>query len=588
MGHHVERIQLLPDGVQKKIAAGEVVEGPCSIVKELVENSVDAGATHIDVQVYDGGLKKIMVRDDGRGIYRDDIGLAIMEHATSKIRDIGDIEGIGTYGFRGEALSSISSVSRMTLLSRRSDEEVGGRFTGTDSGSETGDHAGPPGTTVIVENLFYNVPARKKFLKTARTELRLVREAVMKIAIPNPGITFTLDVDDKREMTLAAAGSQGERIEQVFGSGIMKDLQHETLSDLKISVSGYCSKPHFLKSSRSMQMLFINRRPVEYRYLGFLLSKAYEAVAGRGRYPAGLIFIDIDPHLVDVNIHPAKKEVKLFDHRYVERLILGLAEKALNREHRVDGRLFSPETAAAGTAPVAGGPGAGDAPPDPLFPGASGAERGSFSADGRRPFAFVRDVAEMYRDISGGTGSSIIGVAFGTYMVIEKEESLYLVDFHAAHERVIFDRLMEERRSTESQRLAFPRVIELPLDEHALIMENIEAFSEIGFDIEDFSDTSIKISAVPVISREDDVADLFADFFESVSGGRERVDVRRSIAASVACRSAKRAGDRLSQAEMERLADQIFSGNRQMRCPHGRPFVYRIGRDEIERMFKRQ
>lgn len=586
MDHPMERIQLLPDGVQKKIAAGEVVEGPFSIVKELVENSVDAGATRIDVQVHEGGLKRIVVRDDGRGICRDDIGLAVMEHATSKIRDIGDIEGIGTYGFRGEALSSISSVSRMTLLSRRSDEETGGRLTGSDSGVEISDHAGPAGTTVIVENLFYNVPARKKFLKSARAELRLVREAVMKIAIPNPDIAFTLDVDDARAMTLPAAESLDRRIEQVFGNGIMNDLQYETLIDLKISVSGYCSRPHFLKSSRSMQMLFINRRPVEYRYLGFLLSKAYEAVAVRGRYPAGLIFIDIDPHLVDVNIHPAKKEVKLFDHRYVERLILGLAEKALNREHLVDGRLFKPEPAPAGAPADEGGPEARVAPRGGMFPGVTGAERGTFHGGDRRPPALVRDEAGMYRE--GGAGSAIIGVAFGTYMVIEREDSLYLVDFHAAHERVIFDRLMEERHSAESQRLAFPRVIELSIDEHALIMENIGAFSEIGFDIEDFSDTSIKISAVPVLSRDDDVAGLFAEFFESVSGGRDRDDVRRGIAAAVSCRSAKRAGDRLSAAEMERLAEQIFSGNRQLRCPHGRPFAYRIGRDEIERMFKRQ
>ena len=393
----MERIQLLPDGVQKKIAAGEVVEGPFSIVKELVENSVDAGATHIDVQVYEGGLKKIVVRDDGRGIYRADIGLAVMEHATSKIRDIGDIEGIGTYGFRGEALSSISSVSRMTLLSRRSDEETGGRYTGTDAGTEIGEHAGPAGTTVIVENLFYNVPARKKFLKSARTELRLVREAVMKIAIPNPDIAFSLDVDDTREMTIPVSGSQDRRIEQVFGNGIMNDLQYETLSDLKISVSGYCSKPHFLKSSRSMQMLFINRRPVEYRYLGFLLSKAYEAVAARGKYPAGLIFIDIDPRLVDVNIHPAKKEVKLFDHRYVERLILALAEKALNREHRVDGRLFKPETVPDGTAPDGGGPRYVGAPRGGLFPGAIGDGAGHPAR--RRPAA-LRLCAGRGRDVS--------------------------------------------------------------------------------------------------------------------------------------------------------------------------------------------
>jgi DNA mismatch repair protein MutL len=585
-GHPVERIQLLPEGVQKKIAAGEVVEGPFSIVKELVENSVDAGAAHIDVQVHEGGLKKITVRDDGRGIYRQDIPLAVMEHATSKIRDIADIEGIGTYGFRGEALSSISSVSRMTLLSRRAEEEIGGRLAVSDAGAAVSDHAGPAGTTIIVENLFYNVPARKKFLKAARTELRLVREAVLKIAIPNPDISFTLDVDDARGITLPAAGSLDHRIEQVYGSGILDDLQFETLSDLKVTVSGYCSKPHFLKSSRSMQMLFINRRPVEYRYLGFLLSRAYEAVAVRGRYPAGLVFIDIDPRLVDVNIHPAKKEVKLFDHRYIERLILGLAEKALNREHRVDTKLFTAEGAPEGAAPRGEEPDAG-ARQGAMFHGADGTARPAVPSTGR-PSAFVRDVAGMYRDLGDGAGTAVIGMAFGTYLVLERDDSLYLVDVHAAHERIIFDELIEKRSAAESQRLAFPRVIELPLDDHALIMENIGTFSEIGFDIEDFSDTSIKVSAVPVISRDDDVADIFTDFLEEMRGGAEQPDVIRSIAASVACRSAKRAGDRVSTQEMAHLAEQIFTGDRQLRCPHGRPFVYRIGRDEIERMFKRQ
>ncbi|HPL18744.1 MAG TPA: DNA mismatch repair endonuclease MutL [Spirochaetota bacterium] len=340
----MERIRLLPDSVKKKIAAGEVVEGPFSVIKELVENAIDAGASHVDVQVLEGGLRKITVRDDGRGMHRDDVPLAVMEHATSKIEDIHDIERISSYGFRGEALSSISSVSRLTILSRRADEATGARLAGADGAVEVSDYAGPAGTTVIVENLFYNVPARKKFLKTVRTETRFIREIFVKLAIPHPEIAFSLDVDDDRQVTLNRAGSVEERLGQIYGGSIMDDLYRVELQDLKVSMRGFLSKPHYLRSNRAMQMLYVNNRPVEYRYLGFLLSRAYEAVAPRGKYPAGIIFIDIDARLVDVNIHPAKKEVKLFDGHYIDRLILALGEKAVSREHAVRDAVFSPGT----------------------------------------------------------------------------------------------------------------------------------------------------------------------------------------------------------------------------------------------------
>lgn len=340
----VDRIRLLPDSVKKKIAAGEVVEGPFSVIKELVENAIDAGASHIDVQVLEGGLRKITVRDDGRGMHRGDVPLAVMEHATSKIEDIHDIESISSYGFRGEALSSISSVSRLTILSRRADEATGARLAGADGAVEISDYAGPAGTTVIVENLFYNVPARKKFLKTVRTETRLIREIFVKLAIPHPEIAFALDMDDTRQVTLNAAVSVEERLGQIYGASIMDDLYRVELQDLKVSLQGFLSRPHYLRSNRAMQLLYVNSRPVEYRYLGFLLSRAYEAVAPRGKYPAGIIFIDIDARLVDVNIHPAKKEVKLFDSHYIDRLILALGEKAVSREHRVPDRVFLPGT----------------------------------------------------------------------------------------------------------------------------------------------------------------------------------------------------------------------------------------------------
>ncbi len=588
----MERIKLLPDSVKKKIAAGEVVEGPFSVIKELVENAIDAGASRIDVQVLEGGLRKIMVRDDGSGMYRDDVPLAVMEHATSKIEDIHDIEHISSYGFRGEALSSISSVSRLTILSRRADESVGARLAGADGSVETGDYAGPAGTTIIVENLFYNVPARKKFLKSVRAETRLIREIFIKLAIPHPGISFTLDVDDSRQITLNQAGGIEERLGQVYGGSVMEDLYPVELQDLKVSLRGFLSRPHFLKSTRAMQILYVNRRPVEYRYLGFLLSKAYEAVAVRGRYPAGIIFIDIDTGLVDVNIHPAKKEVKLFDSHYIDRLILALGEKAVGREHRVEDRMFTPGAPGQGL-PVERAPVSGEAPAGAsLFTGTSGfggtRGAGGRDGDGFSPSAFVKDAAALYHDAGESNKPRIIGIAFGTYIILEKNGYLYFIDFHAAHERIIYDAMMAQKEAPESQRLAFPRIMELSLDDHALVVENIDIFSENGFDIEDFSDNSIKISSVPEIARDADAADLLADFLESIRGEHGVSNMRERMAATVACHAAKRAGDRLMVGDMERLVADLFGKERQLVCPHGRPFVYKMEKGDIERMFKRQ
>ncbi|OHD68569.1 MAG: hypothetical protein A2W19_12315 [Spirochaetes bacterium RBG_16_49_21] len=572
----MERIRILPDAVQKKIAAGEVVEAPFSVVKELVENSIDAGATQVDIQVSEGGLKKIVVRDNGSGIHHDDMSLAVAEHATSKIRDIHDIERIGSYGFRGEALSSISAVSRITILSRRAEDEAGARLYGTEAGFETTGYAGAAGTTVIVENLFYNIPARKKFLKSMRSELRAIRETILKIAIPHPHIAFTLEADDGRRITLGKAESIGRRIEQIYGTGIMNDLCFVRLKDLKIAASGFFSKPHFLKSSRSMQILYVNKRAVEYKYLGFIITRAYEAVAVKGKYPAGIIFLDLDPGLVDVNIHPAKREVKLFDRRYIEQLITGLAEKALSREHTVQDRLFIPSEAEQGA-------------PHPIE-GESAPERPGFSSSSAQdavPPPLVREPAELYHDVEESKRGKILGIAFGAYVVCERNDSIFFIDFHAAHERVIYDSLVRRGEKFESQALVFPVILELPIQDHALLLENIEKFSEIGFDIEDFSDYSIKISAVPALAGEADISGIFRDFFTSLHDEREPGGVSDKIAAAVACHAAKRAGDRLTHEDTDLLVGLIFREGVVLRCPHGRPFVYRIDRHDIERMFKR-
>ncbi len=591
----MDRIQILPDSVKKKIAAGEVVEGPFSVVKELVENSIDAAATEIEVEVFDSGLKKLVVRDDGRGIHRDDVALALMEHATSKIRDIADIERIGSFGFRGEALSSIAEISRITMYTRTEGAEAGARLAYREGSLEMSDYAGPAGTTIIVENLFYNTPARKKFMKSKTVEMRNIRAVFLRMAIAHPGIRFSLLSEGKQGIRLERVSTLEERMEQVYGADTLKRLRPARLSDISVSIEGFLSEPGFMKSTRSMQLLYVNRRPVEYRFLGFLLSRAYEGMATQGRHPAAILFVDIDPGLIDVNIHPAKREIKFFDQKYVDSLIVALSRKALGgRPHDLAGEALRP----AAPLPAEDGPRGGilpfeDAPagfdtmkavgppPASRSPEAPPAETGSAGS-------VVSDGASPYSGTAARKDARVLGVVFGTYILCEEGDSLCVIDFHAAHERFIYDELMKGDASFESQALVFPRVLELPVEDFAVIADGAGVLSEIGFDMDEFSENAVIIRSVPVLAAGFDIDAFFADLVESLKGGEGgEVGMRERVARRMACHSARRAGDGLSAEEMELVVRKTFSGEYELRCPHGRPFVYRLGRSDMERMFKR-
>jgi DNA mismatch repair protein MutL len=594
----MNRIQILPESVKKKIAAGEVVEGPFSVVKELVENSIDAAATEIEVEVYDSGLKKIVVRDNGSGIHRDDVALALMEHATSKIREIGDIERIATFGFRGEALSSIAEISRITMYTRTGGDEEGARLAYREGSLEMRDYAGPAGTTIIVENLFYNTPARKKFLKSKTAEMRNIRAVFLRMALAHPEIRFVLLSEGKPGIRLERASSIAGRVEQVYGGETMRRLQPARLTDISVSIEGFLSTPGYLKSTRSMQMLYVNRRPVEYRYLGFLLARAYEGIAVQGRHPAAILFIDVDPGLIDVNIHPAKREIKFFDQKYFDSLVAALCRKALGeRPHAVVESVFRPEISPAdetddGSEEVlpfdmeeAEGVGASGAAPPPERVTQDRASGDVRSGTGR---SLVNDDAVPYHEVRGQTGVRAIGVVFNTYILCEDAESLCVIDFHAAHERFIYDELMKKDSSFESQALVFPKVVELSLEEFGVISDHAAFLAEIGFDMDEFSENAVIIRSVPVLAAGIDMDGFFADLVESLKSEEGKaVNARERVAQRIACHSARRAGDGLSVQEIDLIIQRTFSGAHELRCPHGRPFVYRLGRSDMERMFKR-
>lgn len=574
------RIKELPLHVKNMIAAGEVVEGPFSAVKELIENAIDAHSRNISVEVEEAGFKRIAVRDDGSGIYKEDLPLAITEHATSKISDIDDINAILSYGFRGEALSSIASISQMTVLSRRTDEKIGGKLVSDNGRVSVTDYAGPVGTTVIIENLFYNTPARKKFLKTKQAESRTIREVFLKLAMSRHDITFTLDTKEKKPLTLHAVPTVRERAVQIFGGSIETDFYHDTIKDINITVSGFVSKPHFIKSNRSMQYLYVNSRPVDYKNLSYHLSRAYEGIA-LGGFPAAIIFIEIKPDLVDVNIHPAKREVKFFDTRYIDSMIYSLAKKVLGSyEHSAQPLLKE---------------GAADAVQSarinefehtlPLYPGTVGQ-----IYSGQSETIFVREsAAGSSHDGTRKTDSGdirILGIIFGTYILAQKDDSLKIIDFHAAHERILYDKLSTSPELPETQELIFPEAVELPPAVFHNAAARIPELGEMGFDCEEFGENTILVRGIPSYIKSMNVKDFILDLAQTLPDEVNR-NIREEIAARAACHSARRANDELSQAEIRELLSIVFSGSLELRCPHGRPFVFTIEQSDFEKLFKR-
>jgi DNA mismatch repair protein MutL len=574
------------------IAAGEVVEGPFSVIKELIENSMDAGASVIDVQVYDSGLKKIIVKDNGSGIVKDDIALSIKEHATSKISDESQLHNIVTYGFRGEALSSIASISDIIILSKTSGESIGSRLESNAGKVLVSDFAGDKGTTVIVENLFYNIPARKKFLKSKQKELRNIRETIIKMAIPAYNISFTLNVDSMRELSLAATDSLDERIKQVFGKSVLQNLYYEELSDIKVKLKGYLSKPEFVKNSRSMQFLFVNNRAIEYKFFSYHISRAYNAIIPKGKYAAAIIFIEIDPELIDVNIHPAKREVKLFDQKYIDDMIFNLASKSLNRSHTISETFFtsSEDRLSDGLSDRLSDRVSESRNSDTQVYKTPPASQGKFFKEQgfRAPLFDIKDEPiSVNHSVTVDQKIKILGTLFNTYILFEEDDKLHLIDFHAAHERLIYDRLIQDRKEIEFQELIFPVSIELPIDEFALVKDNIEIFNEIGFEIEEFSDYTIIVRTAPIIAGNDNIDELIKNMIDNIKIGIKSNDLAERFYSLIACHSAKRAGDLLNTSDMESLVRKVLHGNMELRCPHGRPFIFTISQSDLERMFKR-
>lgn len=578
-------IKVLADNVINQIAAGEVVTRPASCVKELVENSIDANAQHITINIIAAGKKLIEIKDDGCGMDEVDCENAFLRHATSKITSIDDLNYVETMGFRGEALAAISSVSRVEIMTKTENDNLG-TFLYLEAGKikKKEKVAINKGTAIKVMDLFFNTPVRLKFLKTNYTEELHIIETVLGIALANIGISFKLITDEKEILFFPKDADLKERIRLYFNKEISDNLiEINNLSD-NIKVYGFVGKPQISRNDRNAQFLFVNKRNVTSKRLNYAIYDGFSTHLMKGKYPVSFIFIDINPSLIDVNVHPTKAEVKFKDEGKIYNMIkqavadgllysdLSVQQPAINSVYDVKKEIensikdyFINEA---------------DANPQTLF------KSKPFEVKHQDKKIEVKSDSKEYLYIK------VIGQLNKTYIIGEDDENLVLIDQHAAHEKVLYEKITKEinNDNVRLQELLIPEIIEVNQHEKKIIQNNISVFKKIGFEIEEFGEKEFKITTHPVIIRSK-AATLFVREAISLLIEKEKAEneeVLKKIISTLACRAALKAGDELSNQEIEGLLKEYFEISSPYSCPHGRPAIIKISFYELEKMFKRK
>ncbi len=569
------RIRVLPDSVASAIAAGEVVERPESVVKELLENAIDASASRIQITIENGGRKLIEVVDDGIGMQSEDVPLSIARHATSKLSTESDLFKIQTLGFRGEALGAIGAVSHMQIVSRTSSEERGTKLSvSAGKGEEARPVGAPIGTAVQVRDLFFNVPARLKFLKTETTERRRISNLVSRYALAYASISFHLIQEGKVQLQTSGNGNQREVLASVFGLEIAKDMIAITQTDTpKMSVSGYISSPSIHRGSRREITLFIQGRWVKDASLSAAVVQAYHGLLMVGRYPIVVLFLDLPPETIDVNVHPGKAEVRFQDpgavFTIVQRVIRGTLLGQGPPSIQLDSTWRSYEQ-----------PGASDAI-DPHWEIAH-PEQDGHAVDGVQQSLPITSVPLLRS----------VGQVGAAYLVAEGPDGLYLIDQHAAHERVLFEKLMRawEDGAVEAQRLLMPVTISLSHSEALFIEEQIEVLQSLGFQIEPFGRDMFRLRAIPAILSSADPNMALRSVVDELDEDERPLanEVEARIAARVCKRAAVKSGQVLSLEEQRSLIRELEACQAPRTCPHGRPTMIHISVDSLERQFGRR
>jgi DNA mismatch repair protein MutL len=598
-------IHVLDPRVAQQVAAGEVVDRPASVVKEVVENALDAASSRVEVELGDGGTSRILIRDNGTGMTPENAKLSVLRHATSKIRNVEDIEAVMTLGFRGEALPSIASVSSFTLTT--STGEGAATKVTVEGGAEAEISAAshPKGTTVLVDRLFYNVPARRAFLKGARAERGAIVEVLTHLAIAHPTVAFRLTEGSRDYLSLPEAGDLLERLAQILGVGKARALRKVEYESGPFGVAGYAALPSLTEGSRAHQTISVNGRFVRAESLQRGLDDAYRATVPSGRYPPVAIEITADPRRVDVNVHPTKQVVRFSEERAAREAVAAAIRTSIEwrpaappSTPRPPERTFTQDRFSEYSRPRRDyAPRAAEDPSPYAAPPAQGLhEARERLSEASRPLEEpLAEDREPYGTLPerGGLPQAppeelrVIGQLAVGYILVEEPGSLWVVDQHVAHERAILDRLHDSDSPATVQSLLVPEVVDLSPAEAELAAASLEELSVYGFEAEPFGPRSVRVTAVISTLADRDIAGAFKDALSAISGtepGHRRED---HILATIACHSAVKMGDKLSQQEMEALIKSWLTSRLPATCPHGRSICYRIGLNEVARKLDR-
>lgn len=646
------KVQLLDQNTSNQIAAGEVVEKPASVVKELVENSLDAGATQIEVSIFAGGTEFIRVRDNGSGMDEANARMAILRHATSKIVKADDLLTLHTLGFRGEALPSIASVSHFTLLTREAGSEFATRITidgGEDMDVET--MGGDVGTTITVKDLFYNVPARRKFLRTVNTEGRYISEILGKIALSRPDVHLTLTRDDKEVINTPGSGDILDTIEALYGKAVTKELLTVKYEQDGIKITGYISRPTLLKGTRAWQTLFVNGRCINNRMVSKAIDHAYQSQIPKAGFPFAVLNIGIDTHLIDINVHPQKSEIKFGDESAVYRAVyhglcnaltqpmagqetrdgsVALAQPGPDREEKP---FLRPQAAPPEQKPLFTGGDRGYQPHSNTFgrsyasspsgsygqpvwkvPDQVSEEAGEKFFAAQKAIGAQQDVqvdpatgevqpqsapvegdAELTEEsLEAARNSGVdmiwpLGQVDKTFIIAQSETALYLIDQHAAHERIMYDKFVRQQQPIPSQQLLLPLFLNVTKPDVDAIEEYRDEFLKLGVDVEPAGESTLRVSALPADVANGQAQGFIEDILKLLSENKKikTSDLRESVLHYAACHSAIRAGEVLNIRQMRQVILELLNTEHPFTCPHGRPCMIQLNSDELFHMFKR-
>ena len=627
-------ITVLDKSTIDKIAAGEVVERPVSVVKELVENSIDAGARAITVEIKDGGISYIRVTDNGCGIKKNQVKTAFLRHATSKIKSIEDLIDVGSLGFRGEALSSIAAVSKVELLTKTEEEFTGTRYVIEGSKELSCDDVGlPDGTTFIVRHIFYNTPARHKFLKTPQTEGSYISDFMEKIMLSHPDIAFKLVINNNTRLQSSGNGKIIDIIYNLYGRDMVEGLLPIEADDGDTRISGYICKPELSRGNRSFEIYYVNHRYIQSTVIRRALDEAYKPYLMLHKYPVVFLYLDISPDLIDVNVHPTKKEIRFLEGGALYDLLVKsiqgtLSHKELIPDIREDDKSipisakkiekenvrpepfeknvisdYSPaaeEYKPAGTheyTPITRRHEQSTISlmekPEPVSYETSRTEASDVIRDGNDDKKSVQ--MSMFDDgflsTEGIKKHRIIGQVFETYWIVEMENKMYVIDQHAAHEKVKYERLIKqfENGRVSSQMLNPPIIVTLSKAEEAVLQKYEDNFKRIGFEIEQFGGNEYSIREIPTDLFGLTPVEYFHDLLDELMNDKlsRNIDSVDHRIATMACKSAVKGNNRLSFEEARTLIDELLTLDNPFNCPHGRPTIVSYSKSEVEKMFKR-